>query len=170
MLNHARNDRIIRSLRRGHKGSFSQEFIRQKLPLDRRAIALHTARIAEKNAARRKGCGGRFCRRPSSPGKNYNSSTLFDPSTFSIVELRQEENGMPIPLQEVQDFSRFVADELRREQVERSLEDYLRLWREAHERNETVQAIHEGMQDVRSGRTRPAAEVLSDIRRELGST
>lgn len=77
---------------------------------------------------------------------------------------------MPVPLQEVQDFSRFVADELRREQVERSLEDYLRLWREAHERDETLQAIQEGMQDVRSGRTRPATEVLSDIRRELGAT
>lgn len=77
---------------------------------------------------------------------------------------------MPVPLQEVQDFSRFVADELRREQVERSLEDYLRLWREAHERDETLQAIQEGMQDVRSGRTRPATEVLSDIRRELGVT
>lgn len=77
---------------------------------------------------------------------------------------------MPIPLQEVQDFSRFVEDELRREQVERSLEDYLRLWREAHEREETLLAIQEGMQDVRSGRTQPAAEVLSEIRRELGAT
>jgi hypothetical protein len=77
---------------------------------------------------------------------------------------------MPVPLQEIQDFSRFVADELRREQIERSLEDYLRLWREAHERDETVQAIQEGMQDVRSGLTRSAADVLSEIRRELGAT
>lgn len=76
---------------------------------------------------------------------------------------------MPIPLQEVQDFSRFVADELRREPVERSLEDYLRLWREAHERDATLWDIQEGRQDVCCGRTRPAAEVLSEIRRELGA-
>jgi hypothetical protein len=77
---------------------------------------------------------------------------------------------MSAQLQEVQEFSRFVENELRSGQQDRSLEEYLCLWRKAHERAATLQAIQEGMDDVCNGRSRPAAEVLSEIRRELGAT
>lgn len=76
---------------------------------------------------------------------------------------------MPAALREIQQFSRFVEKELCRGQNERSLEDYLRLWREELDRETTLQALQEGIEDVRSGRTRPAADVLAEIRRELGA-
>ncbi|MBV9507891.1 MAG: hypothetical protein JO323_23115 [Acidobacteriia bacterium] len=34
--------------------------------------------------------------------------------------------------------------------------------------NETVQAVREAYEDVKAGRTRPAAEVLEDLRRKHG--
>jgi hypothetical protein len=89
-----------------------------------------------------------------------------------LVEFNKQENRsikMPAALREIQQFSRFVEKELCRGQNERSLEDYLRLWREELDRETTLQALQEGIEDVRSGRTRPAADVLAEIRRELGA-
>lgn len=48
-----------------------------------------------------------------------------------------------------------------------SLEDYICLWRAASERDETIAAIREGLDDLEAGRTRPADAVLDDLRQRL---
>jgi predicted transcriptional regulator len=66
----------------------------------------------------------------------------------------------------LESFHQFVGQQLASARVAQwSPEHLLALWRE---RQETVAAIHEGLEDVEAGRTRPADEVLRELRAELG--
>ena len=68
--------------------------------------------------------------------------------------------------QDLDEFNKFVqaypnaGDDL-------SLEDYICLWRAAIERDETIAAIREGLDDAQAGRVRPAVLVLSELRQRL---
>ncbi len=65
-------------------------------------------------------------------------------------------------------FHQFVGQQLTTEAAaQMSPEQALALWRE---REETLGAIREGLSDIEAGRTRPAHEVLRELRSELGAT
>lgn len=68
--------------------------------------------------------------------------------------------------QDLDEFRQFV--QTRRHDVNNlSLEDYVCLWRAARERDETVIAIQAGLDDLESGRVRPAEDVMADLRQRL---
>ncbi|MEX0700634.1 MAG: hypothetical protein WD069_00920 [Planctomycetales bacterium] len=62
---------------------------------------------------------------------------------------------------ELESFHEFVGERLRQGDAVISPEQALAQWRE---RVETVEAIREGLDDVRAGRVRPAAEVIDSLR------
>ena len=78
-----------------------------------------------------------------------------------------EECPMAIVVQDLEDFERFVLGRLRDEPSELSLEDYVCLWRAEREREDTIAAIQEGLDDLAAGRVRPAEDVLSELRQRL---
>jgi predicted transcriptional regulator len=67
----------------------------------------------------------------------------------------------------LEDFHRFIGEQLRSDAATRmSPEQALALWRE---RQETIQAIREGLADVDAGRTRPLDEFVADFEARHGS-
>lgn len=64
----------------------------------------------------------------------------------------------------LESFHRFVEEQLNNGGATLSPEQVLAMWRE---RLETIESVHRGLQDVDEGRTRPAEEVLQDLRREI---
>lgn len=66
----------------------------------------------------------------------------------------------------LESFHRFVGEQLKSDNpTPMSPEQALALWRE---REETIAAIRDGLADIDAGRTRPADEVLRELRQELG--
>jgi predicted transcriptional regulator len=69
----------------------------------------------------------------------------------------------------LEDFHQFIGEQLRSDEAaQMSPEQALALWRD---RQETVQAIREGLADVEAGRTKPLDEFLADfqVRHEIPS-
>lgn len=63
-------------------------------------------------------------------------------------------------------FHRFIGEQLQSDDAARmSPEQALALWRD---RQETVQAIREGLADVEAGRTKPLDEFLADFQARNG--
>jgi len=75
---------------------------------------------------------------------------------------------MPSPqTSTLESFHQFVGQQLAATTAEpMSPEQALALWRE---RQESLAAIREGLADVEAGRTRPAEDVLRELRAELGN-
>jgi predicted transcriptional regulator len=70
------------------------------------------------------------------------------------------------PTSTLEDFHQFVGRQLASPTAEpMSPEQALALWRE---RQETLAAIRQGLADVEAGRTRPAEDVLRELRAKLG--
>jgi len=68
----------------------------------------------------------------------------------------------------LESFHRFIGEQLRSDDAaQMSPEQALALWRE---RQETVQAIREGLADVEAGRTKPLDEFLADFQARHGIT
>ena len=66
----------------------------------------------------------------------------------------------------LESFHRFIGEQLQSDDAaQMSPERALALWRE---RQETVQAIREGLADVEAGRTRPLDEFLADFQTRHG--
>jgi len=65
---------------------------------------------------------------------------------------------------DLESFHQFVGDRLKSGGANLSPEQVLALWRD---RLETVEAIREGLDDVKAGRVRPAGEVLEELRGKL---
>ncbi len=65
--------------------------------------------------------------------------------------------------QDLDEFNKFVQSYPNAED-DLSLEDYVCLWRAANERDETIAAIREGLDDLEAGRVRPADAVMADLR------
>ena len=67
-------------------------------------------------------------------------------------------------------FLRFVDEKLQSSGEPLTLDDALGLWdyetQTEEERQETLQAIRQGLRDADEGRTRPAEEVVSELRRK----
>lgn len=72
---------------------------------------------------------------------------------------------MPLARSELDSFYRFASSRVEEGGVE-SLPECLKLWR--IEREETIAAIKEGLEDVAAGRTQPLDEAIAEIRDELG--
>ena len=72
--------------------------------------------------------------------------------------------------QELHEFASFVEQQVQSGISHAKLEDVLRLWRAQRERSNAIEAINEGLDDVREGRVRAADVVLSQIRDRLGKT
>ena len=68
--------------------------------------------------------------------------------------------------QDLDEFNKFVQAHPNAED-NLSLEDYICLWRAASERDETIAAIREGLDDLEAGRVRPADAVMADLRQRL---
>ena len=67
---------------------------------------------------------------------------------------------------ELESFHQFVGDRLRNGCAEVSPEQVLARWRE---RNATIESVRRGIADVDAGRTRPADDVLAELRsKKLG--
>lgn len=65
----------------------------------------------------------------------------------------------------LENFHQFLGQQLASEAAaQMSPEQALALWRE---REESVAAIREGLADVEAGRTRPAEDVLRELRAEM---
>lgn len=75
---------------------------------------------------------------------------------------------MSIAEREIESLREFIQSRPPREGESLSLEDYLCLWRAAQEREEAIEAIAEGIEDLNQGRVRPAADVMRDLRARLG--
>ena len=69
--------------------------------------------------------------------------------------------------QDLDEFNKFVQAHPNFED-NLSLEDYVCLWRAASERDETIAAIREGLDDLEVGRVRPADAVMAALRQRLG--
>jgi hypothetical protein len=66
----------------------------------------------------------------------------------------------------LEDFHRFIGEQLQSDDAARmSPEQALALWRE---RQDTVQAIREGLSDVEAGRSKPLDEFLADFQNRHG--
>jgi len=61
-------------------------------------------------------------------------------------------------------FHEFVAEKLRNGEVRLTPEQALVQWRE---RVETIESVQRGLADVEAGRSRPADEVIEELRNEL---
>lgn len=71
-------------------------------------------------------------------------------------------------MQQLDEFHRFAADQLRASEVEVSLEECLRRWRRDCDSRETVAAINESLADIAAGRVKSLDEVDAEIRAEFG--
>lgn len=65
---------------------------------------------------------------------------------------------------DLRSFHRFVGEQLDNGGAHLTPEQALALWRE---RLETVESVRRGLQDIEAGRSRPADEVLAELRNEL---
>lgn len=65
---------------------------------------------------------------------------------------------------DLQSFHRFVEEQLRNAGCRLSPEQALAMWRE---RLDTIESVRRGIDDVEAGRTRPADEVLAELREEV---
>lgn len=61
-------------------------------------------------------------------------------------------------------FHEFVGQQLQNGRASLTPEEVVALWRE---HLETIESVHRGLQDIDAGRSRPADEVLDEIRQEL---
>ncbi len=75
---------------------------------------------------------------------------------------------MSVAEQELESLRQFVRVRSQRGDGGLSLEDYVCLWRAGQEREETIAAIQEGLDDLEQGHVRPADEVMRELRRRLG--
>lgn len=75
---------------------------------------------------------------------------------------------MSVSQADLDDFQRFAAEKLANEGAA-SMSELLRQWEESRERRETIASIKRGVADVEAGRTRPAEDVLDELRSELDS-
>lgn len=89
-------------------------------------------------------------------GRDIQSLTDFKKNTPEFVQ-QLRETGAPIVL----------TINGKAELVVQDAASYQKLL-ELSERVAVLEGIQQGLEDVKAGRTRPAAEVFSDIRRELG--
>jgi hypothetical protein len=73
---------------------------------------------------------------------------------------------------DLQAFRAFVDEQLARGGAGLTLDEALALWEYENapeeEREDTLRAIREGLEDLYAGRTRPAEEVLAEIRKKYG--
>ena len=75
---------------------------------------------------------------------------------------------MPVEVKnDLESFHRFVEEQLKNEGAKLSPEQALAMWRE---RLDAIESVRRGLDDIEAGRTRPADEVLTDLREELNNT
>ncbi len=71
-------------------------------------------------------------------------------------------------------FRSFLDERISRDGASLTLEDALGLWEYENspeaEREETLAAVLEGLEDLKAGRTRPARDVLAELRRKYDIT
>lgn len=65
---------------------------------------------------------------------------------------------------DLESFHRFVEEQLNNGGAKLSPEQVLAIWRE---RLETIESVRCGIEDVEAGRTRPAEDVIQELRDEL---
>jgi len=75
---------------------------------------------------------------------------------------------MSITQADLDDFQRFAAERLAKEGAE-SMSELLRQWEESRERREAVASVKRGLADVDAGRTRPADDVLDELRAAIAT-
>ncbi len=73
---------------------------------------------------------------------------------------------MSITKADLDDFQRFAAEKLASDDAE-SMNELLRAWEASREQQETVDSVKRGLADVEAGRTRPAKDVLDELRADL---
>jgi predicted transcriptional regulator len=71
-------------------------------------------------------------------------------------------------MQQLDEFHRFAAAQIRAAEADLSLEECLRRWRRECEERETVAMINESLADIAAGRVKSLDEVDAEIRAEFG--
>lgn len=71
---------------------------------------------------------------------------------------------MPVTLQELDRFHEFATQVVRNGGKDMSFDELIAKWQAAREREDIHAAIREGIDDLKAGRTRPADEVMSELR------
>lgn len=75
---------------------------------------------------------------------------------------------MTITEDELQSFSRFVAEKMTDGCSELTLEECLRIWRTSQLESADLESIQRGIEDAEAGRLQPLDEVADEIRKEHG--
>jgi hypothetical protein len=75
---------------------------------------------------------------------------------------------LPVTLAEIDSFSGFVRAKLRQDEPAPSLEECLEMWRAEREREETIDAVRRGIEDMEAGRFYTLEEVDRMFREEFG--
>jgi hypothetical protein len=71
-------------------------------------------------------------------------------------------------MQQLDEFHRFAAAQIRATEAELSLEECLRRWRRECEERETVAAVNRSLADFEAGRYQSLEEADREMRAELG--
>jgi hypothetical protein len=79
-------------------------------------------------------------------------------------------HGMPATRQELDSFHRFALEKLPDSGAETSLEELLAIWRQDREYSETIEDVHQGLNDYDAGRCQSLADAFQAVRADLGLT
>lgn len=77
---------------------------------------------------------------------------------------------MPATRQELDSFHRFASKRFDDCGAVPSLEELLALWRQDREYSETVEDVHQGVNDYHAGKGQSLAESFQNVRAKLGLT
>ncbi len=72
---------------------------------------------------------------------------------------------MTVTQAQLDDFHQFASEYIQNCDNDLTIDDLLIEWDSVRNRSEINSAIREGLTDINAGRTRPAADVVEDIRR-----
>ena len=74
---------------------------------------------------------------------------------------------MSVTLSELESFHHFAAQKLRAGGTA-TIDELVRQWQAAREREEVNEALREATEDLRAGRYRPAEDISRDLERKFG--
>jgi hypothetical protein len=76
---------------------------------------------------------------------------------------------MSVSREDLDSFHQFAIGRIDQSDLELTFDDLIVEWDSQRNRAEINAAIRQGLEDVEAGRTRPASEVLKELRRNLDS-
>jgi hypothetical protein len=88
--------------------------------------------------------------------------------TIQVQRYPSGDAPMGVTQADIESFQRFAVERLAACGAE-SMTELLRAWETAEQRRETIESVKRGIADLEAGRTRPANEVLDELRGRINS-